>query len=1323
MIMNTEKKTERSSYTKWQRLIASVVTFFFSMQLCMPAMAGVAGIIESALIEAELNANHLFQRENNNEYQFKSADYLDTNAHQTDVNIESFFKRLKESSKENLPAPLMIPIGVGDITVILPHYPLIKRVGTNFVQSRYIRSQVYAQLGRNLINTQVYGTEREQISKLYDNAYNYALVSGKIFGEPLGLSASQITTDMIWPEVRYINGENVLVPILYLKSSTIDAQKVTGDENEFGGSLVELGGLQIDNTDVTLRRASFLKIAENLVNNQGNLIAEDDLKIVAGGSLQNISGLISSEGDLLIGAHSIENRTIVHRYNLGQFQSERFGPIAEINAEGDIYFKTSSDIILQGSVVSAGESIRFEAGGDIYIGSQQITNRREGSSGGISYRSSSIAHLASKLSASDTIALIAQGNILIDASEIISDSGHIEILSGLGITIEDNLNVRESYRKGKYGKRKIEESIYQTVAIRSLLDAGEGIRLHSEYGDITLRAADISSEDGTKIQAKNGGVNLLMTTETDQYSYTSIKKGLFTVSVKSEGHVIEKAVTNSIVGGLAVKAFSTVNVEYEGDRSLSMDEQIAQLSKMEGLEWMGYVRSEFPNADWTAIELQYEEWNESSTSISPAFAAVISIAMAIASGGSSLTASSWMQAAVAAGTATLETQLVIALANGIVDGDIAGSMENLASSETFKGLAVAMVTAGVLHQVDTTFFGADTNAINKGKEAFDAAIAINPSDIAAADKAFQAAFDAAAAQSVLSPLQQVSQAVTHAAVRAGIQTGVYDSDFEDTFTQSLMQNGINRLGAHMAKKIGQAWDPKDTNTEISNWDTAMKYIAHAGSGCVIGVLTAENSGQQNASDGCVSGGAGAVIGEFTATVYRERTKPQVDKANTAINNLFKKYGDDVADYESRGYSREQIADIFRYEYGLGAIEQQITELKEQGVDLARFSAGLSVFLAGAEAAGVNTAADVGAITAENNALFIFLIPVILKAIDLALLGVDLYPIYEAYRDGGVDAGNQALADYIIVNGTTNLVLTLFPGGKIGNKLISKMDENELFQAIKAWGEQLGNVAKETGDAFLTLLGEKSELALEGLKGYILRRELRDDKEGLELNGGKVDTEKYLDGLTDFYERKGDLYISKKGEGVAYRDTGVLEDGKPVLQSEKGSYYFYVDENGVQVPTSSPFAANVDKYRIFHNKQVDAIFIEYGKIPNIKVQKEVTVQYDNEGHEYHGMIARADLSVTGGGRDGAIDVPDDFELYDLNGNHIPGGKIQLDSEGRALLEVKTGNATLTSNQKVVYDACTSGQASACGANADEGGFRGQMDEIFVYILRSTKSPHD
>ncbi|WHI48004.1 DUF637 domain-containing protein [Microbulbifer sp. VAAF005] len=1318
--MNQENTTVTSCKKRiGMRFFTHLVAFCFLFQTMLPAYAAAlsSGQIQQVLdsiAEIEFSTT-------SGSYQYTAVPYIDTSVQDGYSNIQDFYGRLRDEYIESLGSPTYVPIGVGGITTILPIYDNPKLVGDSFVQSRYVRDQIQELLGRHLIDSDsaYFKDETSQLKTLYDNAFLYAKLASttEIYGDPISESKfdrENSPYDMVWPERRVIHGETVIVPVVYLTEQTIAERRVTDHSVGFNSN-VSFSRINIQDVDIKLGREAFLNVAGDFVA-QNSSVSGCELDIVVGGSLRLLSSQVDACGNLTIDAGSLEARTLVHRYDFGNETGGFFGEVTTISADGHLVVRSGSDIVLQGVTVSAGDELTFAANGNIYIGTENITSSFEGKQGGWYVQKSGVSYLQSKLTAGETIQLIAGGQIVLDATEIVSDRGHIELLAGLGITIEDELETSQTYKKGKFGKKAIEESIYQTVAIRSLLDAGKGIRLHSEFGDITLRAADITSEEGTAIKAATGGVNLLMTTETDQYSYSSIEKGLFTVSTKNKGHVIETGVTNSIVGGLAVEAFSTVNVEYEGDRSLSMEEQIAQLSKMEGLEWMTYVRSDFPNADWTAIELQYDKWNESSTSISPAFAAVISIAMAIVTSGAS---AGWLEAAIAAGVATLKTQLVLALANGIVDGDIAGSMENLASSDTLKSLAVAMVTAGALHQIDATFFGADTNAINEGKEAYDTAIALNPNDIAAADTAFQTAFDAAAAKSVLSPLQQATQAVTHAAVRAGIETGVYDTDFEDSFTQSLMQNGINRLGAYMAQKIGNAWDPKDSNSEVSNWDTAMKYLAHAGSGCVVGVLTAENSGQQNASEGCVTGGAGAVIGEFTATVYRERTKAQVDEAEAAISDLLNIYSEDAKEYADRGYSLAQIDEIFRHEYGIGRIEEQITTLKQRGVDLAGFSAGLTAFMAGAEAAGVHTAADVGAITAENNALFLLLIPVLLKAIDVVLLGVDLYPIYQAYRDGGVDAGNQALADYIIENGATSLVLAFFPGGKIGDKFISKMDGNELVEAIKTWGSKIEDYAESTGEAFLNFIDSKVEMAFDGLRDYIYKREMRDDVPELSHNSNQVDTEAYIKGIAgERFTRQGDIYIGPlKGR---YRDTGVLYNGMPILQADGQSRYIYVDKNGVIHDVNSPFSSNVNTWRIHHDAEVARFESEFVNTHGLEVRLEQTLQNDNpDNPEFYGMKARADVTITGGDGGEELDIPADYILTDLSGNIIPNNKIKLDEDGRAIIEVKTGNADLSDNQKVVYSACAAGDASSCYDKKSD--FEGAFGETNVYILRSTRAP--
>ena len=122
--------------------------------------------------------------------------------------------------------------------------------------------------------------------------------------------------------------------------------------------------------------------------------------------------------------------------------------------------------------------------------------------------------------------IAAGGSIKLEA-ELISNEGHIKLLAGMGITIENDFSSVQSASKYKRKKKKKEESAYETVAIRAALDAildiRSGVIIHSEYGDINLRAVAITSSEGTVVNASNGGVNLLIAKETDHYNFPEIE--------------------------------------------------------------------------------------------------------------------------------------------------------------------------------------------------------------------------------------------------------------------------------------------------------------------------------------------------------------------------------------------------------------------------------------------------------------------------------------------------------------------------------------------------------------------------------------------------------------------------------------------------------------------------------------------------------------------------------------------------------------------------------------------------------------------------------
>ncbi|MCG8672534.1 MAG: DUF637 domain-containing protein, partial [Pseudomonadales bacterium] len=779
------------------------------------------------------------------------------------------------------------------------------------------------------------------------------------------------------------------------------------NERTFGGT-ANFQNVELINATIGCERDLFLNVQNDLtIVNGGSTECDGNTNISVGGQLSLQSGHIKSVGDIKIQAHSVEAATVVHRYDYGYEQGGTYGEVTKIDsAVGEVVVRSASDIILQGVSVDAGESITFAANGNIFLGSQQnviqgdYRGRWKGSYTNVDY-------LQTTLTAEETIKLIANGQIVIDAAEIVSSRGHLEVLAGMGITIESDLASEQFSRKGKFGKKKVTESAYQTVAIRALLDAGKGVRLHTEFGDITLRSADISTNEGASVRATHGGVNLLMTTETDHYSYSSVKEGTFTVTTKNKGHIKETGVPNTIVGGLEVEALSSVVVEYKGDDNKTLDEQISKLSGFEGLEWMSEVRNDPSlDVDWNAVDYEYKKWRESNTSLNAAAMALVVVVVSIVTAGAGATVagaagtaagttgtsvlatavnSSFMQAAISAGTASLISQASVALVNGAVNGDIGGAIEDFASDETLKSLAVAMVSAGAIAELDAAFFDVDSEAVSN-----------LPTDGSATSEVVQVAGDSA----TQSLQMQVAEALTHATVNAGVETLIQGGDFEEVFVHSLLMDATNRIGKEFANEIGDA-------KKLNQIDKAQQYMAHAALGCSIGVAKAAiQDGDTDAANGCASGAGGAVIGEYVAQKIREDFFNEVNELRA------------------------------NQELSVSEMKVMYDEYNAHGVDMARLSAALTAFALGGD---VTIASDAGQNAAENNAFWFVVIPVFI-ALEKA------WTIYE-YAQWSLELGeairtnNQTEVERLLKDKATDLgvdiVVSSIPGGKLLKEIAEK----------------------------------------------------------------------------------------------------------------------------------------------------------------------------------------------------------------------------------------------------------------------------------------------
>lgn len=1027
-----------------QRLVGIVTATFMLLQVCIPGVAAAASLISNDSITKAMT-DPSFQIATDNNYLYQQAAYINSQP-VTSKDITSFHAEMRAAGL-NLGAPAFIPVA-GDITIFIPTYPVGKLVGDSYVQARYVRQQITDLLGRHMIDASTDQSEVAQINRLYANSKTFAINNKNIYKYGDNLPASQsIALDMIWPERRAINGQQVMVPIVYLSQATINKYAVNDHKIEFLGGTSEFKTVSLDHTKLVLGPDSVLKTKEDLKLNGSTISGLGKMELVVGGTLQNNFSSIDAAETLKIITNNYTAKTLLVPFTDRYGSGYRLGRIASVSAGGNLSITSYGDINLEASVIkSTNGSITLNANNNINIAPVYLTYNGASTQGHWQVTNATVDIVGSKLTAQETIKLVAGGTINITASELISTRGGIELLAQQGIYVVDELTQEQIQKIDRKGKTKGQSSEFRTEAVRSILRAGKGVVLDTEFGDVELKATEITSTSGAQVTAKNGKVNLLMTKELEQFHLQTVSKGTWTIKTRTEDVIHENNIQNAIVGGLRVQAMYGVNVEYTGEKGASIEDQIEDYRDMPGMEWMAQLYDSKAATNWAAVDEIHREIKKTKRNLSPAAMAVVAIAVAVATGGAasglfasiqgsvagaavSAGASSAVAAslgtALASGFVALSTQAAQSLAAGNSLGDTINAMD---SNESLKSLAISMATAGAMQHTDVGLF--TTAAESKS-------LAVSLSG-------------------------QAAQAVVNSTVTAGISVtlnGGNSSDYLNAFKTSLATSAVNTLGAKMAQKIGSL-----ANGPTPKIGEAMRYIAHAGLGCALGVASSKVGGQDSdVGLACSSGAGGAVIGEFIAQEYTEN---KLNPKQKELLDLLKAEGFYDVDLSSMTLA-EQAA------YGQKFKNAQISpetlfRMQAIGVDFAKLGAGLAAFAAGGD---VSIAVQTGENAAKNNMLF--LIPVaiaLIKMADLALQAKELYDIYAVFDTQGEVAGQAALRNYLKGRLEEKVIESLMPGVKSGKAILGVLTENGVVDKddvakIAKWIEDKKSLTTLSGNDF------------------------------------------------------------------------------------------------------------------------------------------------------------------------------------------------------------------------------------------------------------------
>ncbi|WP_273820419.1 DUF637 domain-containing protein [Pseudomonas asplenii] len=400
-----------------------------------------------------------------------------------------------------------------------------RRLGDGGYETRLVSDAVFAQTGQRFLANGL-TSEYDQFRYLMDNGIASKDQLNLTVG--VGLTSAQVaslTHDIVWMEEREVQGEKVLVPVLYL--AKVDSRDIRG------GSLVQ-------GRDISV-------IAGNNLVSVGTLRANNDASVIAGESVYNGGLMEAGQHFSMMAQDSIRNAMA------GDIRGNQVNLTA---LNGDIVNDRTAILVSDGS----GHRTILDDGGHIsatsslsMIAGQDLTNKSQISSGGgatlkagrdinlLAVTDSSETHVIKNGGHNNTVTtrvknlgsgVSAEGDLVLEAGQDINAVAStakagkdLEVSAGRDLTLmsaedEDSVDTRS-----KKGKKRIHELDSHTQQVASEFTAGGNLTAQAKQ-DVTLVASNLKSGGDVGVNAGNN-LQLLAAQNTDHTLYDMKEKGGF----------------------------------------------------------------------------------------------------------------------------------------------------------------------------------------------------------------------------------------------------------------------------------------------------------------------------------------------------------------------------------------------------------------------------------------------------------------------------------------------------------------------------------------------------------------------------------------------------------------------------------------------------------------------------------------------------------------------------------------------------------------------------------------------------------------------------
>jgi filamentous hemagglutinin len=440
-----------------------------------------------------------------------------------------------------------------------------KRLGDGLYEQRLVQQAVTSRTGQAFIDGQT--SNGDQFKYLMNNAIASKTQLNLTVG--VSLTSEQVaalTHDIVWLEEREVNGENVLVPVLYLAQA--DGRLAPNGALIAGRDVTLIAGQNLDNVGTLKATHNLSATAGNDLVNSGLISAGNRLDLLAGNDVTNKAGGIIAGRDVTvtaIGGDVTNERSVTSLDSdvRGQLHKEYADNAARIEAANDLSVSAGRDINNIGSTLQAGRDLALNAGRDVNTASTQLTDSLVLNS---KHTSSDITQIGSTVSAGRDLSVQAGRDINAIASQI-DAKRDIAMAATEDVTISSAADEEHSYSKSKKVKRQ-EDHVSQ---VQTEITAGGSVAV-SAGQDLTLISSRITAGDEAYLAAGDK-LGVFAAQDNDHSLYDMKKKGSFGAKKTKHDEVTQVTnVSSEITSGGDMVLVSGGNQHYQAAKINSGDD-------------------------------------------------------------------------------------------------------------------------------------------------------------------------------------------------------------------------------------------------------------------------------------------------------------------------------------------------------------------------------------------------------------------------------------------------------------------------------------------------------------------------------------------------------------------------------------------------------------------------------------------------------------------------------------------------------------------------------------------------------------------------------